>query len=241
MNNTNAVVIEPTEPANASVIWLHGLGANGHDFEPIVQELSHTLTRHTRFIFPHAPYDVIAMELPARQDTQGIHDSEQILCQYVSQEIERGISTQRIVLAGFSQGGVIAIVLAGFSQGGVIALHTGLRYAFPLAGIMVLSAYLPLADTVEKEMHTEEMHTANCQIPIFMAHGQDDPVISFSHGERSRAQLEKLGYEVEWHSYSMQHSVNAAEIVDIRFKNVDIRFDEKQKRFNHEKIQKKHS
>jgi len=212
MNNTNAVVIEPTEQANASVIWLHGLGANGHDFEPIVQELSHTLTRHTRFIFPHAPhrpitinggmvmpgwYDVIAMELPAQQDTQGIHDSEQILCQHVSQEIERGISTQRIVLAGFS-------------QGGVIALHTGLRYAFPLAGIMVLSAYLPLSDTVEKEMHT-----ANRQIPIFMAHGQYDPVISFSHGERSRTQLEKLDYEVEWHSYSMEHNVNAAEIVDI--------------------------
>ncbi len=210
--NNNAVIIEPSETATASVLWLHGLGANGHDFEPIVPELPQSLTRTTRFIFPHAPhrpitingglvmpawYDVIAMDLPAKQDSQGIHDSEQILCQYISQEIKRGISTQRIVLAGFS-------------QGGVIALHTGLRYPHPLAGIMALSSYLPLADTVKNEIHV-----ANRKTPIFMAHGQHDPVILFSHAERSHQQLEKLGYEVEWHSYNMEHNVNPAEIVDM--------------------------
>jgi len=210
--NTNAVIIEPNEPATASVIWLHGLGANGHDFEPIVPELSESLTRKTRFIFPHAPhrsitinggmvmpgwYDVTAMDIPAQQDAIGIQDSEQILCQYISQEIEQGISSQRIVLAGFS-------------QGGAIALHTGLRYSLPLAGIMVLSSYLPLADTVEKEIHA-----ANRQTPIFMAHGQHDPTILLVHAERSRTKLEQHGYGVEWHSYNMPHSVCPNEITDI--------------------------
>jgi len=210
--NTNAVIIEPNEPATASVIWLHGLGASGHDFEPIVPELSENLTRKTRFIFPHAPhrsitinggmvmpgwYDVTAMDIPTQQDAIGIQDSEQILCQYISQEIEQGISSQRIVLAGFS-------------QGGAIALHTGLRYAQTLAGIMVLSSYLLLADTVEKEIHA-----ANRQTPIFMAHGQHDPTILLAHAERSRTKLEQHGYRVEWHSYNMQHSVCPNEIVDI--------------------------
>jgi len=210
--NTNAVVIEPTNPATASIIWLHGLGANGHDFEPIVPQIPETITRQTRFIFPHAPqrpitinggmvmpgwYDVTEMDLTARQDIQGTRESEQILCNYVAQEIERGISTKRIVLAGFS-------------QGGAIVLHGGLRYPLPLAGIMALSTYLPLADTV-----SSEIHTANRQTPIFMAHGLYDPVISFVHAEHSRTQLEKLGINVEWHSYNMQHSVNAEEIADI--------------------------
>jgi len=210
--NTNAVVIEPTSPATASIIWLHGLGANGHDFEPIVPQISETITRQTRFIFPHAPqrpitinggmvmpgwYDVTEMDLTARQDIQGTRESEQILNNYVAQEIERGISTKRIVLAGFS-------------QGGAIVLHGGLRYPLPLAGIIALSTYLPLADTV-----SSEIHTANRQTPIFMAHGLYDPVISLVHAERSHTQLEKLDYNVEWHSYNMQHSVNAEEIADI--------------------------
>jgi phospholipase/carboxylesterase len=208
----NAVIIEPSHTATASVIWLHGLGANGHDFEPIVPQLPNTLTRHTRFIFPHAPqrpitinsgmvmpgwYDVYGMDFTAQQDAQGIHDSEQILCNYVAQEIEHGIDAKRIILAGFS-------------QGGAIALQTGLRYPLTLAGIMALSTYLPLADTVENEIHA-----ANRQTPIFIAHGQFDQVIPFSLGERSRTELEKLGYNVEWHSYNMQHNVSAEEIIDL--------------------------
>ncbi|EDN66958.1 Phospholipase/Carboxylesterase [Beggiatoa sp. PS] len=186
---TNAVVIEPPESATASVIWLHGLGADGHDFEPIVPQLPKNLTAHTRFIFPHAPhrpitinggmimpgwYDVFGMDLTVKQDAQGIRDSEKILCNYIAEEMERGISTKRIVLAGFS-------------QGGAIVLHTGLRYSHPLGGIVALSTYLPLADTVESEFHT-----ANQQIPIFIAHGQADPVIAFEHGKNSAVKLENL-------------------------------------------------
>lgn len=208
----NAVVIEPPNLATASIIWLHGLGANGHDFEPIVPQLPKPLIHHTRFIFPHAPhrpitinasmvmpgwYDIYGMDLTAQQDAQGIRDSEKILCNYIAQEIERGISTKRIILAGFS-------------QGGAIALHTGLRYPHPLGGIMALSTYLPLADTVENEIHT-----ANQKMPIFMAHGQMDPVIAVKHGKNSATQLETLGYQVQWHSYNMEHNVNFEEIVDI--------------------------
>jgi len=210
--NTNAVIIDPPKPATASVILLHGLGANGHDFKPILPALPKKMTDHTRFIFPHAPqrsisinggmimpgwYDVLGMDLTAQQDAEGIRDSEQILCRYVANEIERGIFAQRIVLAGFS-------------QGGAIALHTGLRYPVPLAGIMALSTYLPLADTVENEIHATNRKTS-----IFMAHGQWDPVILFTQAERSRAELEKLGYPVEWHSYHIQHTLSPEEIVDI--------------------------
>jgi phospholipase/carboxylesterase len=210
---TNAVIIiEPSEPVTASVIWLHGLGASGHDFESIVPELPKNITRHTRFIFPHAPhrpitvnggmvmpgwYDVLAMDLPTQEDTKGIQDSDQILCNYISQEIESGISAQRIVLAGFS-------------QGGAIALQTGLRYPLALAGIIALSTYLPLRDTVESEIHT-----ANRQISIFLAHGQLDPVISVSHAQLTHTYLEKLGYNIEWHNYNMQHNVCPEEVVDI--------------------------
>ncbi|BAP55429.1 phospholipase/carboxylesterase [Thioploca ingrica] len=209
---TDAIVINPPQPATASVIWLHGLGANGHDFEPIVPELPKDITRYTRFIFPHAParpitinggmimpgwYDVFGMDLTVQQDVQGIRESEQIVHHYLAQEIEQGISTQRIVLAGFS-------------QGGAIVLHTGLRYPQPLAGIMALSTYLPLIDTV-----AQERHPANQPTPIFLAHGQQDPVIALLHAQRSRTYLEQLGYRVEWHDYPMAHQVNAAEISDI--------------------------
>lgn len=210
--NTNALIIEPPKFATASVIWLHGLGANGYDFEPIVPQLPKNITNHTRFIFPHAPqrpitinngmvmpgwYDIFGTDLTAQQDAQGISDSEQILCNYVAQEVERGIDAKRIVLAGFS-------------QGGVIALHTGLRYPLTLAGIMALSTYLPLANTLENEIHA-----ANRQTPIFMAHGQFDQVISFKLGVLSRTLLENFGYNIEWQSYNMQHNVSPEEIVHI--------------------------
>ena len=208
----NAVVIEPPESATASIIWLHGLGADGHDFEPIVPALPPNLLRHTRFIFPHAPhrpitingnmsmpgwYDVFGIDLTVQQDAKGIRESEQILCRYIAEEREQQIPTQNIILAGFS-------------QGGAIALQTGLRYPHALGGIMALSTYLPLADTLESEIHL-----ANRQIPIFMAHGQFDPVIAYEHGQKSCAYLEKQGYQIDWHDYSMQHNVNPEEITDI--------------------------
>jgi len=208
----DAIIIEPPKTATAAVIWLHGLGANGHDFEPIVPQLTPTVTHHTRFIFPHAPhrpitinggmvmpgwYDVKAMDLTVEEDAQGIQESAEIVSNYIAQEIKRGISAQHIILAGFS-------------QGGAIALHTGLRYPETLAGIMALSTYLPLAGTLEKQRHE-----ANDLVPIFMAHGQHDPVILFSQAEQSYVLLEQLGYEVEFHDYRMAHQVCPDEIVDI--------------------------
>jgi phospholipase/carboxylesterase len=214
ITTTNAIIINPPQPATASVIWLHGLGANGHDFEPIVPELPQNITRYTRFIFPHAParpitinggmvmpgwYDVLGMDLTVPEDEPGIRESENLICNYLAQEIEQGIATQRIILAGFS-------------QGGAIALQTGLRYPQPLAGIMALSTYLPLINTV-----AQERHLANQTIPIFMAHGQQDSVIALLHAQRSHAYLAELGYRVEWHDYPMAHQVNEAEISDIGY------------------------
>lgn len=207
----NAVIIEPSRPVTASVIWLHGLGANGHDFEPIVSELPKSLTAHTRFIFPHAPsrpisindgmvmpgwYDIVNMDLTLQEDAEGIHESAQLLQNYIADQMDSGIPAQRIVLAGFS-------------QGGAIALHTGLRYPHTLAGIMALSTYLPLADTV-----AAEIHSANRNTNIFYGHGEFDPVIKLFQAKRSLIQLEQLGYSVEWHIYKMEHSVNAAEMAD---------------------------
>ena len=196
----DAIIIEPPKTATASVIWLHGLGANGHDFEPIVPQLTSMVTHHTRFIFPHAPhrpitinggmvmpgwYDVKAMDLTVEEDALGIQESEKILKDYIAREIERGISAQHIILAGFS-------------QGGAIALYTGLRYPETLAGIMVLSSYLPLAETLEKQRHEA-----------------NDLVILFAQAEQSYVLLEKLGYEVEFHDYRMEHQVCQDEIIDI--------------------------
>jgi phospholipase/carboxylesterase len=207
-----AVVIEPPEPADASVIWLHGLGADGHDFEPIVPHLGEHNTRHIRFVFPHAPqipvtinggyvmrawYDIVDVDLRRRADEKGVRGSEQILRDYVAEERARGIGPNRIVVAGFS-------------QGGAIALHTGLRYPKPLAGILALSAYLPLPEAT-----AAERHASNARIPIFLAHGRQDPVIPFQAGENSRAQLESFAYDVEWHSYPMPHAVCPEEILDI--------------------------
>ncbi|MGC1953175.1 MAG: alpha/beta fold hydrolase [Gammaproteobacteria bacterium] len=213
MTNVNdAVILEPPEPADAAVIWLHGLGADGHDFEPIVPYLGMHNTRHIRFVFPHAPqipvtinggyvmrawYDVVDVDLRRRADEKGVRGSEQILRDYVAQELAEGLDSKRIVVAGFS-------------QGGAIALHMGLRYPKPLAGILALSTYLPLPEAV-----AVERHASNASVPIFLAHGQYDPVIPFEAGANSRTQLESLGYRVEWHSYPMPHAVSPDEITDI--------------------------
>ncbi|MDY6992599.1 MAG: alpha/beta fold hydrolase [Pseudomonadota bacterium] len=208
----NAVIIEPPQKVTTSILWLHGLGANGHDFEPIVAELPAELTAHTRFIFPHAPtrpitinggmhmpgwYDVVATDLTQHQDIQGIHDSAQLIQNYLDSEIKHGIPSERIILAGFS-------------QGGALALHVGLRYPTQLAGIIALSTYLPLATTL-----AAESHAANRPTPIFMAHGQFDPIILFTQAEHSHYQLNQLGYSVEWHYYPMAHSVSLEEINDL--------------------------
>jgi phospholipase/carboxylesterase len=205
----DAIEIETTPAPTASIIWLHGLGADGHDFEPIVPELGLPKSSAMRFIFPHAPVRPVTINGGARmrawydvtpdgqQDAGGVRASQAHVEALIARERTRGIS------AG-------AIVLAGFSQGGAMALQTGLRHPERLAGILALSAYLPLPDTL-----AQDASTANRDLPIFMAHGTQDPVIPLSWAKRSRDFLLRLGYAVEWHEYLMPHSVCAEEIADI--------------------------
>ena len=206
-----ALQIQTSERPDAAVIWLHGLGADGHDFEPIVPELRLPRELALRFIFPHAPSMPVTlnggMRMPAwydifqlgggPEDEAGIRGSEGRLRALVEQQKKAGIGTQRIALAGFS-------------QGGAIALQTALRFPEPLAGVLALSTYLPLAGTLQAEAHAENRKT-----PIFMAHGLYDDVIPLARAEQSRAKLEAMGYGIEWRAYPMAHSVCAPEIGDI--------------------------
>jgi phospholipase/carboxylesterase len=206
------IEIESAPNPTAAVIWLHGLGADGNDFAGIVQELDLRDCPPIRFIFPHAPsmpvtinggyvmpawYDIMGADLVSRQDAAGIQKSEQAIQALIAHEVARGIPTERIVLAGFS-------------QGCAMALHTGLRFSAPLAGIMALSGYLPLA-----ERFTAERNPANLRTPIFMAHGTMDPVVVLARGESARNLLAGAGHLVDWHTYPMQHSVHPHEIADI--------------------------
>lgn len=199
-----------SDNATHSVIWLHGLGANGHDFEPIVDEL--TLAQNIRFIFPHAPeipvtinngmimpawYDIRLSQIDMAQDADGIKKSQHEILALIERETERGIKSENIILAGFS-------------QGGAIALHTALRYEKPLAGIMALSTYLPLAETVE-----HEINDANINTPIFLAHGIHDPVVPLQLASNTQTTLNKLGYSTELKKYEMEHSVCPEEIDNI--------------------------
>ena len=208
-----AIEIQTGEHPTAAVIWLHGLGADGNDFVPIVDELRLPAGLNIRFIFPHAPkipvtvnngyimrawYDISFDGIDRRPDERGIRASQTAVENLIAKENRRGISSERIVLAGFS-------------QGGAITLQTGLRHTEPLAGLMVLSSYLPLADTV-----AAERSSANAAIPVFMAHGRQDPVVAIALAQRSVTRLIELGYDVEWHEYPMQHSVCAEEIADIQ-------------------------
>ncbi len=207
------LVIETGSAPDACIIWLHGLGADGYDFEPIVPELRLDPGLAIRFVFPHAPmmpvtinqgfvmrawYDIRGADIGAETDAAGIRASAAAVGEMVDAEIARGIAAERIVLAGFS-------------QGGAIALQTGLCYARRLAGILALSTYLPLAETL-----ATEKSAANAGIPILMAHGTADPVIPLPLAIASRARLDSLGYEVEWHEYSgLGHGVAPQEIAHI--------------------------
>jgi phospholipase/carboxylesterase len=199
-----AVEIETGPKPGAAVIWLHGLGADGHDFEPIVPELR--LPKPVRFVFPHAPVRPVTINQGMRmrawydilqfgggpEDETGIRASQKLLEKLI--EAEKGKK----------------IVLAGFSQGGAIVLQTALRYPQRLAGVLALSTYLPLAATLEKERSE-----ANKDLPIFMAHGQFDDLIPIDRAKKSRELLERLGYPVTWKDYPMPHSVCAPEVGDI--------------------------
>ena len=206
------LTVESAPQPTAAVIWLHGLGADGHDFAAIVPQLELDGCRPIRFIFPHAPsmpvtvnggyvmpawYDIVATDLVRREDAPGIHRSAQAIEALIEQEIARGIAPAHIVLAGFS-------------QGCAMALHTALRHPLALAGVMALSGYLPLADTL-----AAERHPSNRQTPVFMAHGTADPVVPMARAEASRDLLLALGQPVQWHTYPMPHSVHPREVNDI--------------------------
>lgn len=203
-----------TGPApTATIIVLHGLGADGNDFVPFADEIDLSAKGNVRWVFPHAPtmpvtinngyvmrawYDILGMELVRREDEAGLRRSMASVHALIDRERSRGIAANRIVLAGFSQGCAMTLL-------------AGLRYPQRLAGLVGMSGYLPLADTL-----AAERNAANADVPIFMAHGRFDPVVPFERGAASRDLLVSLGHQVEWHEYPMQHSVCAPEIDDLR-------------------------
>ena len=209
----DAVEINPPGSPRGCIIWLHGLGADGHDFEPLIPQLGLVDDLGVRVVLPHAPhrpvtinsgmvmpawYDIRATDFSRGEDSEGIRESEQQLQALIRREVDNGIPPERIVLAGFS-------------QGGAIVLHTGLRYPQPLAGILALSSYLPLAGTL-----AAEAAAANSKVPIMMAHGTQDPVVPVILALQSRDRLEQLGYRVNWHGYPMQHALCPEEIGELR-------------------------
>ncbi|HAM55884.1 MAG: carboxylesterase [Candidatus Rokubacteria bacterium RBG_16_73_20] len=206
------VEVETGRAPGAAVVWLHGLGADGHDFEPVVPELALPPDLAVRFVFPHAPpqpvtlnggmvmrawYDVYGLDGPRREDEAGIRASQARVEALLAREKARGVPAGRLVLAGFS-------------QGGAIALQTGLRHPERLAGVLAISCYLPLARTL-----AAEAHPANRDVPLFMAHGAWDPVIPLARAARSRDLLAGLGYRVAWREYPMPHAVCPEELGDI--------------------------
>ncbi len=213
MSELDSIIIETNESPDAAIIWLHGLGADGNDFAPIVEQLQLPSHYAIRFIFPHAPlrpitinqgyqmpgwYDVSSLSIVEQEDEAGIRQSSAILKALCEEQEADGIDCRRIILAGFS-------------QGGAIALHCGYRYPRPLAGIMALSTYMPLPDTLSDEIS----EVAN-EIPVFMAHGRQDSVVAYDDGKQSMALLESFDIEIHWHEYDMEHSVCHEEISHIR-------------------------
>jgi phospholipase/carboxylesterase len=209
-----AIVLETGSHPTHAILWMHGLGADGNDFVPVVDELALPSSLHIRFVFPHAPmrpvsinggsvmrawhdYDLAGSTSSFRENMASLCDSQRSIDALIIRESQRGIKPEKIVLAGFS-------------QGGALALQTGLRYPEKLAGIMALSCYLPASQTL-----AAEAHQANSGIPIFMAHGSIDNIIPMPLALTSKRQLLESGYAVEWHEYLMAHAVCKEEIADI--------------------------
>jgi len=206
----DGIEIESGPNVEFAIVWLHGLGADGNDFVPVVPELKLPLA--TRFVFPHAPvrpvtinggypmrawYDIVSFDRGAGEDVAGVRASSAILGELIDREAARGIPAERIVIAGFSQGGAVALYAA----------LTGRR---PLSGVLALSTYLPAADTV-----FADEAPVNSEIPVWMGHGDHDPVIQLSVADRSRQQMEAAGIDVDWHTYPMPHSLCPLELQDI--------------------------
>jgi len=206
------VEVGPKGPAKAAVIWMHGLGADGHDFEPVVPHLGLDPRAAVRFVFPHAPsipvtlnggfvmpawYDIRDVDLKNRHDEAGIRASAKKIEALIAREVERGVPTRRIVLAGFSQGGAMAV-------------HVALRHAQPLAGLMALSTYLVCGDSIEAELSA-----ANRGLPTFCAHGTEDPMVRYERGVALKQRLIAVGCDVTWREYAMPHAVCMEEIAEI--------------------------
>jgi len=214
LSSAESIIVQPSvSPAQASIVWLHGLGADGNDFVPLVSELKLPEALGIRFVFPHAPfrpvtinngyvmrawYDLFSWQLDQRIDEKGIYESIRLLEQFIKQEEQAGISSKKIILAGFS-------------QGAVIALMAGLCTATPLGGIIALSGYFPHAELILKQANP-----VNQAIPIFLAHGEQDTVVPYHLSGLAIQSLSQHGYPVEGHSYPMAHSVCLEEIQDIR-------------------------
>lgn len=213
MTMLQTIEVETSAKPDAAIIWLHGLGADGHDFESVVPELVRPDERAWRFVFPNAPvrpvtlnggmpmrawYDLKGLDRKAAEDTQGFRETDTQIRQLIAREEQRGISAGRVVLAGFSQGGAVSLYVAP-------------RFPQKLAGVMALSCYLPAGTSLDAERLPD-----NDSTPIFMAHGQADPVLALGLGLESRDFLKARGYAVEWHEYAMPHAVCAAEIADMR-------------------------
>ena len=213
MSEITLIEVDSAANPSVAVIWMHGLGADGSDFEPIVPELGLTESPAVRFIFPNAPYrpvtcngghvmrawyDIISLQPDSRQiDETGLLESREIVRQLIQREEKRGIPSQRIFLAGFSQGGAVAYLSA-------------LTHPEPLAGVIALSTYIP-----EARLITEDLSAANRHIPLFVAHGTDDDVVSITLGRQALALLEQCGLKPAWHTYDMPHSVCIDEVRDI--------------------------
>ncbi len=212
MQPLETVTVETGPNPSFAIIWMHGLGADGHDFEPLVPELVRDGMPALRFVFPHAPvrpvtinngyrmrawYDIAGIDRRSREDFEGIGASAAAITALMARENERGIDSRHIVLAGFS-------------QGGAMALHLATRHPQPLAGVIALSCYLPLSRDL-----ASAQHTANQATPIFMAHGTQDPVVPYELGEESRRLLAGAGFAVDWHSYPMPHALCEPEVADL--------------------------
>ncbi len=217
MSVPEPVIIETGANPVGSIIWLHGLGADGHDFEPIVPELRLPAELPLRFVFPHAPvrpvtinggmrmrawYDILSFDGDGRSEEAGLLESSASVLELVDQEIARGYKPGRILLAGFS-------------QGAAVVMHAGLRYPKPLAGLMLLSSYMPLPGRFDSEVRDADAAQPT-SVPIFMAHGTFDPVLPYALGKESADLITQAGYSIEWHEYPMAHGVCPDEIAAIR-------------------------